>query len=56
MHKKKQTKHKPVLTKERNPVVVALIRDPKRNAGAHKVARKEEPLTPLTMLDVTEKE
>lgn len=53
MHKKKQTKHTPVLTKKRNPVVAALIRNPKRNAGAHKAVRAAEP---LTMLDVTEKE
>jgi hypothetical protein len=53
MHKKKQSKHTPVLTKKRNPVVAALLRNPKRNAGAHKVANKDEP---LTMLDITEKE
>jgi hypothetical protein len=53
MHKKKQSKHKPVLTKKRNPVVAALLRNPKRNAGAHKTASKAEP---LTMLDITEKE
>jgi hypothetical protein len=54
MHKNKLSKHKPVLTKKpRNPVVAALVKNPKRNAGAHKA--KADP-QPLTMLDITEKE
>jgi hypothetical protein len=36
MHKSKPSKHKPVLSKKRNPVVVALLTNPKRNAGRHK--------------------
>jgi hypothetical protein len=56
MHKKKLSKHKPVLTKQpkpRNPVVAALVREPKRNAGRHKSKAEQQP---LTMLDITEKE
>lgn len=56
MHKNKLSKHKPVLItqpKPRNPVVAALTKNPKRNAGAHKA--KADP-QPLTMLDITEKE
>lgn len=56
MHKNKPSKHKPVLTtqtKPRNPVVAALLKNPKRNAGAHKPKAER---SPLTMLDITEKE
>lgn len=53
MHKNKLSKHKPVLTKKRNPVVAALLKNPKRNAGRHK-AKAEK--TDLTLLDITEKE
>jgi hypothetical protein len=49
MHKSKPSKHKPVLSKKRNPVVVALLTNPKRNAGMHKPKRA----TTLTMLDLT---
>lgn len=53
MHKNKLSKHKPVLTKKpRNPVVAALLKNPKRNAGKHKSQRAAD----LTMLDITEKE
>jgi hypothetical protein len=53
MHKNKLSKHKPVLTKKpRNPVVAALVKNPKRNAGKHKPQRAAD----LTMLDITEKE
>lgn len=52
MHKNKPSKHKPVLIKKRNPVVAALLRNPKRNAGKH----KDITLHKLTMLDVAEKE
>ena len=52
MHKNKLSKHKPVLTKKRNPVVAALVKNPKRNAGKHKSQRAGN----LTMLDITEKE
>lgn len=52
MHKNKPSKHKPVLVKKRNPVVAALLRNPKRNAGKH----KDKTLPNLTMLDVAEKE
>lgn len=54
MHKNKLSKHKPVLTtqtKPRNPVVAALLKAPKRNAGKHRTK-----VPPLTMLDITEKE
>lgn len=51
MHKNKLSKHKPVLTKKRNPVVAALVKNPKRNAGKHRTK-----VPPLTMLDITEKE
>lgn len=47
MHKSKPSKHKPLLAKKRNPVVVALLTNPKRNAGTHKQKPK------LTMLDLT---
>ncbi len=54
MHKNKLSKHKPVLTKKpRNPVVAALLKNPKRNAGAHKRKADQQP---LTMLDIDEKE
>jgi hypothetical protein len=56
MHKNKLSKHKPVLTtqtKPRNPVVAALLKAPKRNAGKHKPKADQQP---LTMLDITEKE
>lgn len=53
MHKNKPSKHKPVLVKKRNPVVAALLKNPKRNAGAHKPKAER---SPLTMLDITEKE
>jgi hypothetical protein len=56
MHKNKLSKHKPVLItqpKPRNPVVAALTKNPKRNAGRHK-AKAE--LAPLTMLDIADKE
>ena len=33
MKKTKQTKHRPI--RKRNPVVVALLSQPKRNAGRH---------------------
>ena len=58
MHKNKLSKHKPVLTtpKPRNPVVAALLKAPKRNAGAHKPKARAEQPAPLTMLDITEKE
>jgi hypothetical protein len=39
MHKKKLSKHRPVLVKTprpRNPVVKAMITHPKRNAGVHR--------------------
>ncbi len=53
MHKNKLSKHKPVLTKKpRNPVVAALLKNPKRNAGKHKPQRAAD----LTMLDITERE
>jgi len=52
MHKNKPSKHKPVLVKKRNPVVAALVANPKRNAGKHKGNQKDS----LTMLDTTEKE
>jgi Asp/Glu/hydantoin racemase len=54
MHKNKLSKHKPVLTttKPRNPVVAALVKNPKRNVGKHKSTRAAD----LTMLDLTEKE
>ena len=55
MHKNKLSKHKPVLItqpKPRNPVVAALLKNPKRNAGKHKPQRAAD----LTMLDITEKE
>lgn len=50
MHKHKLSKHKPVLAKKRNPVVAALLRNPKRNAGKHKV----NPQKNLTMLDISQ--
>jgi hypothetical protein len=54
MHKNKPSKHKPVLTKKpRNPVVAALVKNPKRNAGRHKAKAEQQP---LTMLDIDEKE
>ena len=54
MHKNKLSKHKPVLTKKpRNPVVAALVKNPKRNAGRHKAKAEQQP---LTMLDIDEKE
>ena len=55
MHKNKLSKHKPVLTtpKPRNPVVAALLKAPKRNAGTHKPKAER---TDLTVLDITEKE
>ena len=56
MHKNKLSKHKPVLItqpKPRNPVVAALTKNPKRNAGRHKAKAEQQP---LTMLDITEKE
>jgi len=34
MKKTKQSKHRPI--RKRNPVVVALLTQPKRNAGKHK--------------------
>ena len=52
MHKNKPSKHKPVLVKKRNPVVAALVANPKRNAGKHKSNRAAD----LTMLGTTEKE
>ena len=54
MHKNKPSKHKPVLVKKRNPVVAALLRNPKRNAGKHKT--KSTQSVDLTMLDIPEKE
>ena len=51
MHKSKPSKHKPVLAKKRNPVVVALLTNPKRNAGAHKKGKPA--FLTLTMLDLT---
>ena len=54
MHKNKLSKHKPVLItqpKPRNPVVAALTKNPKRNAGKHRTK-----VPSLTMLDITEKE
>lgn len=55
MHKNKLSKHKPVLTttKPRNPVVAALVKNPKRNAGVHKSKADRQP---LTMLDIADKE
>jgi hypothetical protein len=50
MHKSKPSKHKPVLAKKRNPVVVAMLTNPKRNAGGHK---KKPAFLTLTMLDIT---
>jgi hypothetical protein len=55
MHKNKLSKHKPVLItqpKPRNPVVAALTKNPKRNAGQHKSKRAAD----LTMLDIADKE
>ena len=52
MHKNKPSKHKPVLIKKRNPVVAALMTNPKRNAGKH----KQTPRNDLTVLDKTDKE
>lgn len=52
MHKNKPSKHKPVLIKKRNPVVAALLTNPKRNAGKH----KQTPRNDLTVLDTTDKE
>jgi hypothetical protein len=52
MHKNKPNKHQPLLPKKRNPVVAALLKNPKRNAGAHKVKAQRN----LTMLDTTDKE
>jgi hypothetical protein len=52
MHKNKPSKHKPVLVKKpRNPVVAALLTNPKRNAGKHTPNRAD-----LTMLEPTDKE
>ena len=54
MHKNKLSKHKPVLVKQpkpRNPVVAALVREPKRNAGKHRTKVPD-----LTMLDLADKE
>lgn len=52
MHKNKPSKHKPVLIKKRNPVVAALLTNPKRNAGKH----KQQSRTDLTVLDKADKE
>jgi hypothetical protein len=43
MHKNKPNKHQPLLPKKRNPVVAALLKNPKRNAGAHKPESAAEP-------------
>lgn len=56
MHKNKPSKHKPVLIKKRNPVVAALLRNPKRNAGKHKDTAKPDDNLHLTVLDVADKE
>jgi len=52
MHKNKPSKHRPLLIKKRNPVVAALLQNPKRNVGPHKKRAQRD----LTMLDLTEKE
>jgi hypothetical protein len=51
MHKSKPSKHKPVLSKKRNPVVVAMLTNPKRNTGRHNL--KKPAFLTLTMLDLT---